>query len=170
MGAFKYIPPREVAERHRKTEVKSPEAVLRGKIRPPRQRNVEAVLALGSTRYFTFHNRVYAIPPVPFQLGQRVLTLYMETTELAQSAAQGNKHDALLYFARLKMLVKVMWPHIRMVPRWKRIMKFFGLYRNPFRNASDLEVLDVVNFFLQGRMKSSVQPLDQPVPHETPTF
>jgi len=121
---------------------------------------VEAVLSLGSTRYFTFRGATFACPPVPFKLGQKVLTLYLETTSLAQSAAKGNKQDGIKYFGRLRELVKVMWPHIRPARRWKRWTKFLHIYRNPFRHASDLEVLDVTNFFLQGRMKSSVQSLE----------
>lgn len=165
MGAFKYVPPREVAARHRSADAAM--SALRGKTREPRQRNVEAVLSLGATRYFMYRRKTYAVPPVPFKLGQRVLTLYLETTALAQSAAKGNKQDGIKYFGRLKELVNVMWPHIRLTRRWKRVFKSLHLYRNPFRDASDLEVLDVTNFFLQGRMKSSVQSLETNPASET---
>lgn len=125
----------------------------------PQQRNVEPVLSLGATRYVTIQRLgTYAIPPVSFRAGQRVLSLYSDALELAQEAAQyGKKETQIKYFAKLGALARVLWQHIRPVKSSHKLLWRMGLMRNPFMQCSEQELREIISFFLQGRMKSSVQ-------------
>jgi len=164
MGTFKYIPPREVEERHRS---KRPTASPRGALpsqSEPRQRNVEAVLSLGSTRYLRLHDRAYAIPPVSFTLGQRLLDRSIQVTVLAKRLSiTGKREDSVEYYLQLSSLAQMMWPY--MTPTGgRKWLKRFHLMRNPLLVASEFEIKDVCDFFLQGRTRSSVQPLSDQTP------
>lgn len=154
MGAFKYVPPREVEERHRASSAKtSPRGSQSGK-----QRNVEAILSLGSVRYFTYRGLVLAVPPVPFKLGQRVLTLYLQSVADSSTVQRGgDKQAAESYYRQLALLAKAMWPHVRPTGKVRRMLKRLHLMRNIFRDASEKELRDITDFFLQGRMTSTVQ-------------
>lgn len=165
MGEFRYVPPpRDGDPRQRASR---PETSPRGPVaapskREPRQRNVEAVLSLGSTRYLRVHRHAYAVAPVPFKLGQRLLERSIEVTTLArQLAVSGKKEDTVAYYNGLFSLAKMLWPHMRPIGRARRVLKFFGLLRNPLVSASEFEIKDVCDFFLQGRTKSSVQSLSE---------
>jgi hypothetical protein len=166
MGEFRYIPADEVAERHRAARPKAPSRQngvgTKTIERQPEQRNVEQVLALGATRYITYRDRTYRIPPVPFKLGQSVLTVYVRSHEHARHVALTGKRDhADEFYLDLDRLAKLIWSHVRPIGKVKRFFWRCGLLRNPFRSASEGEMRAVVDFFLQGRMTSSVRSISE---------
>ena len=170
MSGFRYIPPPRdlgasrvsAARPTPRVEDASPSTEL------PTQKNVEVVLALGAARYFTFRNRVFCCPPISFPLGQRVLQVYLQVLASATEVAQsGGRKQAESYFAGLRKLARMLWSHVRPARRTGRILRRLHLTKNPFLDASDKEIQELVDFFLQGRMKSNVQflgrmdPLDE---------
>ena len=164
MAEFRYVPPSRDGDS--RVRASRPDASPRGPVVPskrePRQRNVEAVLSLGSTRYLRVHRHAYAVAPVPFKLGQRLLEEYVSVTKLAaQLARTGNKDDANVYYIGLAKLARMMWPHMRPVGRTRRVLKWLHLLKNPLLSGSEFEIKDVCDFFLQGRTKSSVQSLSE---------
>lgn len=155
-GAMRYIPTREVDARHQAAKMASP----RGEARTPQQLNTSTVLSLGSTRYLRFRNGVYAVPMVGFKVGQRILELYIIVISRAKEVAKdGNKKSSDAYYVALRQLSKLLWANMRHGNRVLRMFRRVGLTRNPLANASDQELRDLTNFFLQGRMKSTVQSL-----------
>jgi hypothetical protein len=150
---FNYIPPDEVAQNHR---ARNAEVPLRQ--RDPRQRNVEAVLSLGDVRYITYRNRTYRIPPVPFKLGQSVLDSHTKVLAHAKQVVQTGKKEPMdAFYRQMSIHVGLLWQHIRPIGKMKRALWHMGLMRNPFRSASEAEVKAITDFFLQGRMTSSVR-------------
>lgn len=155
MPEFKYIPPDEVARRH---EAARNSAVAPLRQRHPQQRNVEAVLSLGDVRYFSYRNRAYRVPPVPFKLGQRVLDSHTKVLAYARQVVETGKKDSMdAFYRQMAVHVGLLWKHIRPTGKVRRAMWHMGLMRNPFRSASEAEVKEVTDFFLQGRMTSSVR-------------
>ncbi len=134
-----------------------------------RQRNVKAVLSLGDTRYVTVRSLgMFAIPPVPFKAGQIVMTIYTDTLIAANTAiTTGTKESQQEYFALLGRLARVLHKHMRPVGLVKRNLWRFGLTRNPFRQCSEQELKDIAQFFLLGRMRSSVQLMSETTIQET---
>lgn len=154
MGSFKYIPPHEVDARHRAAKPKTSPRELR----PAEQRNVEAVLAIGSVRYFTYRNHLFAIPPVPFKLGQKVMSLYIRTlADTKEVIRTGNEEATKSYYRQLESLSRALWSHVKPTGHVRRSLKWMRISRNVFRDASEKELLDITNFFLKGRMMSTVQ-------------
>jgi hypothetical protein len=62
-----------------------------------------------------------------------------------------------VYQRQLKRILDVAWS--LMIPvSWKdRLLKRFGLLRNPFYQASEGDAADILGFFLVRRMKSHVK-------------
>lgn len=169
MGEFKYIPPREVDARHRAAARPSnTTAMPRGK-RTSELKNVEAVLSLGDAQYFIFHNYLMAIPPVPYKLGQKILAIYTRSLADAQQVTKTGDQKAIdSYYRQLTILSKLMWGHVRLVKHWRRVLKRFGLIRNVFADASEKEMQELCNFFLQCRMMSNVQATEMGAESSTP--
>lgn len=170
MGEFRYVSDREANARHRAAK---PSAARRPVPIPPadpdvpfhgggdqieRLRNVTTVLALGETRYITFRKRVYRVDPVPFKMGQRVLDLNVQViTDLKTLAVKGKKEDSAHLYTTLHTLALILWTHLQPTKRWRRLFKRLRLLRNPCLLASERELMDLTNFFLQCRMASSVR-------------
>jgi hypothetical protein len=159
-GEFRYIPPDEVAERHR---ARSPAAPPRQKSSPPAPRkpatrNVEQVLSLGSDRFVTFGAGTYRIPPVPYKLGHRVLDQQVKVLAHAkQVALTGQKKPMDEFYRASDELAKLLWKHVRPLGKARRLLWRVGLMPNPFRSASEAELKEITDFFLMCRMTSSVR-------------
>lgn len=162
MGAFKYVPEQEVRERHRAARVahttKGPSKLPA----PPtasRLRNVEPVLSLGETTYFQFRGRAYGVPPLPWKTGERMLQVYTGTLALAADVARtGDKKSEREYYRGLSRLQSILWVSCRPVGRIRRALRLLRLHRNPFKGASEKEILELADFFLKGRTRSAVLP------------
>lgn len=161
MGAFRYIPPDEVAERHRAAHP----AALSRQVVPtstPQERNVEHVLTLGEMRYVSYRNRTFRIRPVPFKLGERVLDLKIKIlADAKQVAKTGARAPAEAFYDKLDQMAKLLWMHMQPIGKVRRLMWHLGMLRNPFRNATETELIAIVDFFLQGRMMSSVRSMSE---------
>lgn len=160
MGQFRYVPQDGTAKRRREES-----ATLSRPTRPERQptrRNVEPVLSLGSMRYFLFGSRQYRIPPVPYLAGERVLELHIKIlADAKQVALTGDAKAMRAFYVKHGRMAKLLWKHIQPLGKVQRFFWRLGLARNPFRQASEKELTEVVDFFLQGRMKSSVRSMSE---------
>jgi hypothetical protein len=157
MGEFKYTPIHEVDARHRAARAKtSPRGSDTGE-----QKNVQAVLSLGATRYFSYRKYLLAVPPIPFKLGQQVLALYIRSLADAKQVVKTGGEDATAsYYQQLRLLTDLMWKHVQPLTKSRRFLKRIGLLRNVLKDASEKEVTDIATFFLQGRMMSTVQSME----------
>jgi hypothetical protein len=124
---------------------------------PPAARvaNVQPVLELDQTVYVLFRGRSFGIPPVAWRVGAKLLSLRM-----AASAAAGDGSltatSAPAYFGALRDLATYLWQNVRPARRIERIAKRLGLLRNPFLDATELELVELTDFFLARRGKSSI--------------
>ena len=180
MGVFRETPREVVDARHRAARGGSP--TNRTPPRPPpdseglmrkggetrqsaaQYRNIENVLSLGSTRYVSFRGQAYACPPVPWQLGARVMDVYTRTLTAANDVASGHREARDAYRGGLAQLARLLWRGMRPCGPWRRAFWRLHLLRNPFATASDQEMAELTDFFLAGRMTSSVRPTSAPVP------
>lgn len=143
--------------RHRRTRI----AVDRGRAPiAPRQANVQPVLALGNVEFVHFRGRAYGVPPVPLQKGKALLECYLEANgarvEMARAARDGERDQEAeaAYFAAMARLPALLWDLTIDARRWLRWARRFGLRRNPFREATEGELLDLAHFFYWRRTKS----------------
>ena len=154
MPEFRYIPPDEMARRHRTRGMMTPSR----QPRQPEHKNVEVVLSLGDVRYILFHGNTYRVAPVPFKLGERVLDSHSKLVALAKKVAvTGDKKMTDQFYRQMAIQSRLLWQHIRPSGKVRRFFWRLGLMYNPFRDASEKEITELTNFFLQCRMTSSVQ-------------
>lgn len=160
MGQFRYISSDEMAQRHRARNAAAPAR----QTRKPEHRNVEQVLSLGDVRYILFGGRVFRVPPVPFKLGERVLDSHTRLIMYAKEVAMtGKKEPTDKFYRQMVIQAKLLWKHMRPSGKINRMLWRLGLMRNPFREASEKEITELTDFFLQCRMTSSVQPMLEPM-------
>jgi hypothetical protein len=124
-----------------------------------RPRNLEAVLALGDTEFIQFRGRAYGVPPVPLQPGIRLTQAYATARETltALGVAPNDPQRAAAYQVAVQKLPPLLWDLVRPVGRFRILCRWIGLHRNPFRDASEGELLELAAFFLPRRMRSGVQ-------------
>ena len=155
MAFARYIPSHEADERHRAAR---PTPRGNGQVRQGSDRNVQAVLALGEVRYFLFRHRTYGVPPLSFKAGQRILDLSIRARTLAHEVSlTGQKEASQKYFQCLTALARLLWQNTRPLSAWRRRWRMLGLLKNPYLHATELEMRELTDFFLQGRTKSNVQ-------------
>lgn len=119
---------------------------------PPRPLNLDAVLDLGTIVFFTFRGRPYGIPPLAWKAGQRLLDAYLRAEECGMELGHENMQD---YFDALRDLQDLLWRNTRSVGRIRRLMRRIGLVRNPFRGATEKEIVDLARFMLGRRTTGS---------------
>lgn len=158
MAEFRYVSDREAAERHKKAKTARLTRAQHREASSAPIRNVEPVLSLGEMTYFQFRGRAYGVPPLPWKTGKRMMQIYTTTIGHANLVATtGDKEAERVYFEGLEKLQNLLWKSCRPTGLIPRIFASIGLARNPFRNATEKEILDHTDFFLALRMKSNVQ-------------
>lgn len=115
---------------------------------PPRPLNLDAVLDLGTIVYFTFRGRAYGIPPLAWRAGQKILDAYLRAEECGREITRENARE---YFDALRDLQDVLWRNTRSVGRIRRLLRRVRLIRNPFRGATEKEIVDLARFMLGRR-------------------
>lgn len=131
--------------------------------RPPK--NVREVLDLGNLTYFHFRGRLYAVPPFAFPAAQDLLREWVRVQGLGTTLDEEAQRT---YFRSMRKMARIMWKHSRPVGIPLRVLRFLRLLRNPFLEATDVELGEIAGFFWRSRMKhtGSVRALD---PHQLPT-
>lgn len=172
-GHIRYTPQsghsRRAAHSAARPEVPTPTSTP---VRPPTrapdalvaQRNVQPVLSLGATRYATIRGLgTFCCPPVPFKLGQLGMQLYVTMMNAQRQVIMtGDEQAQNEYFRTMRLMAKLLHRHIRPIGWLTRKLWAMRLTRNRFMQCSEQELKDVADFFLHGRMKSSVQFISGP--------
>lgn len=97
---------------------------------------------------------LFRVPSVPYRDGLEIYDLHVR---LLDSRKYTDNHLLPVYQRQLKRILDIAWT--LMVPvSWKdRLLKRFGLLRNPLYHASEGDAADILGFFLVRRMKSNVK-------------
>lgn len=154
----------EMDERHRRARAKRAPASAPP---APTRRNLNVILALGDQEFIQFRGRAYGVPPIPLRAGERLLATYLAALEAARGlavAAIAQEDDLARraeYFDHLHQLPEQLWALTREPRRALRWLRRIGLRRNPFRDATEAELLELAHFFYQRRTRSrgQVRPL-----------
>ncbi len=153
--SFKLPTEAEVAENYRRFNASRPRpaatrAPIPGATKPY---NVEPLLDLGDTVYFQFRGRAYGIPPLGWRAGQRLHLLWVEALEIASPIT---KATAPAYYQLIAQLPRLLWANCRPTGWLRRRLWRLGLLRNPFRRATETELVELAAFFLSRRSRSSI--------------
>lgn len=116
--------------------------------------NAVAATAMGVDAVLPFNNRLYDVPPVPWPDGIVLQKIRNESERLKGRMGEPEVPDRV--YALLERSVDVMGGLIRPRGRFRRFAWRLGLRRNPFRNCSEKEVGELLDFFWVCRMKSNV--------------
>lgn len=138
---------------------RSAAAAPAGSAAAPR-RNLQPILELGDTTYFQFRGRAYGVPPLPWKAGQRLMDAYLRAIAAAEALGR-NPTDAeqrMGYYRALAEISPLLWAHCRVAGWHWQLMRRLRLLRNPFQRASEAQLLEIADFFLQRRMKSHAPP------------
>lgn len=158
MAEFRYVTERESAAKHTQHQATRQKLARHRESSSSGIRNVEPVLSLNEMTYLHFRGRAFGVPPLPWKAGQRMLQVYTATIANANVVSQrGDKKAEADYFAGLAQLQSLLWRYCYPVGWGWRLLRMLGLHRNPFRVATEKEILDHTDFFLQLRMKSNVR-------------
>ena len=122
--------------------------------------NIVAVEALTATVRFRYRGRVFDAPPIPTLPGLRLQAMELELEKM--SSEPPTDEDAVEKMAALKMMLlemfDIMWKNVQPVTFIDRLL--WKWESNPFLNASRKEVAELLAFFSQCRMISSVRLLE----------
>lgn len=96
------------------------------------------------------------MPPLPWQAGAALTDVHVSAVEAMEVlASNARDRDAIAkYYAALRQMPGLLWANCHPVGKFARVLKWIGLARNPFRRASDGELLEFSDFFLARRMRS----------------
>lgn len=117
--------------------------------------NIPTLLDLGDTVYVEFRGRAFGVPPVAWRVGEKLLAARMDAMAAAGSGTL-TKESAPAYYRALQKLARILWRHSFPVGRIWRFLKAVRVMRNPYRQATEAELVALTDFFLQRRMASGV--------------
>lgn len=118
--------------------------------------NTDSVLSLGTDTRFVYRLRPYMTLPVTFRLGAELQKLRIAM--IATSALMEDSESAVdEYAAYSQQVVELIWRVSIPATPIPALKKKLRLARNPFRDATDGEVMHLINFFLNLRMMSSIR-------------
>ena len=118
---------------------------------PPRALNLDHVMDLGNTIFFTFRGRAYGIPPLAWREGERILDAWLE----AQTFGNQIERETLgPYYGVIRRLQRLVWKNTRPVGPLRRLLRKLHLHPNPFRRATEGEIAELAVFMLGRRMTS----------------
>lgn len=114
----------------------------------PRALNLETVLDIGNLIYFTFRGRAYGIPPLAWREGEKILDAWLEARAYGDLEREGLEG----YFQVIDRLQKLLWANCIPTGPVRRLLHFLHLHANPFRRATEGEVVALALFMLGRRM------------------
>lgn len=153
---------RETMEERARASASARRASSSAPIRPP-AKNINAILTLGDETFFVFRGRPYGVPNPPWKVSEIIDDLYTRALGAIETMRQGALHSEDYKAAReefkavMPQIAPLLWKHSRPVGWWRRSLRALGLLRNPFEQATDQELMRLIDFFWRCRMKSGVQ-------------
>lgn len=128
--------------------------------------NIVAVESLTATVRFQYRGRRFDIPPIPTLPGLRLQAIELELERMGDEPPLPSDEDAVEAMKSLKDMLlemfQIMWENTQPVGWVDRLL--WRWESNPFLNASRKEVAELLTFFLQCRMTSSVRLLEIRLP------
>lgn len=115
--------------------------------------NVEVVLDLGNVTFFLFRGRPYGMPPLPWKAGQKLLAAWHVVTGTPNILTP---ETAPAYYEALQKIPPLLWANCYPQSRILRVLRWFGLVRNPFARATEYELAEYADFFLRRRTRPGV--------------
>jgi hypothetical protein len=144
------VPKDEVARRHaearKELEARAPKV-------SQQPRNLPPVLALGNIEYHVFRGRPFGIAPVPYQEGTKLASLWIEAGELGNVLTGST---VVRYREIIDELATLLWELTRTVGPFKRLLRRLDLLRNPYRQATEREILELVGKFHARRFTTTI--------------
>jgi hypothetical protein len=131
----------------------------------PRPLNLDHVMDLGNTIYFTFRGRAFGIPPLAWREGERILDVWQTAltfTDLTEPASRKG------YYACIRRLQRLVWRNCRPSGPFRRLLRWLHLHRNPFKRATEGEIAELAVFILGRRMKNPALAPETQVPNPEP--
>lgn len=120
--------------------------------------NTENAVSLGVDTRFVYRGRTYMMHPVPFREGAELQKL--RSALIATAALMDDSDTAVDEYTDLSQkAIDIIWRLSVPFAPINAVLKRTHLARNPMREATDGEVMDLVNFFLSRRMISSLRRL-----------
>jgi hypothetical protein len=129
----------------------------------PMRRNLQPVLTLGDEEFILFRGRAYGVPPVPLKEGEELLEAYLAALHAARAMATAalEQNDApelrAAYFGAMRRIPALLWALTREPRPILRLLRAWGLRRNPYLDATEAELLELAGFFYARRTRSGVQ-------------
>jgi|SRR5687767_1404604 len=149
MSVFQVVPPEVVesnwARWRAKRQAQRPQAPA------PRTQNVQHVLDMGNTVFFIFQGRPYGVPSLPYKAGLQFVEIGAELDRFQKGL---QRKDLPEYRQILSRLARLIWRHCHPTG-FRRVLRFFGLMRNPFEQATEAELGERLRFFDMCRKRSS---------------
>lgn len=124
---------------------------------PPRPVNTRAVIELGEAVLFSWRGQPFRAF-VSWRDGTELADLWARLGELGSSVERERLpeyRDVLQ--GMIRIFKRVARPTVRPYRLLRRLRVRLGLYRNPFRDASEAEIGDLAVFFLTLRTKRGVR-------------
>ncbi len=144
---------------HTEDRLDQVQATLAAEVRAnePETRNLGPVQDLSRPLPLEFRGRTYLVPPVPFVFGVALVGLQERVRRLQD---QPDSTEMLAELERIMHEAVALFPALVRPAGWRRLV--WRLLPNPFRNASEFEVGELIGFFSGCRMRSGVR-------HPSPT-
>lgn len=122
-----------------------------------RPRNVNLATNLRGDTFFTFRGRPFRVPPVPYNLGAQLQANYMVIHEMGKlEDEEANRPEQIQRYKEIAADCVALF-HLLVKPMRLGDRLFWRYLSNPFGNASDLEVGELLSFFSLCRTRSGVQ-------------
>lgn len=130
-----------------------PDGVPRGK--PPANVGAALLLLEADSVRIPYRGHVYELGHVSFEDGLRLVQA--RTAVEALEGATVTDENRGPYLEGMRLIVSMAPRYLRPVRPVRRFFWRLRIRRNPFRKATDLEVSQLLGFFLACRMRSRVQ-------------
>lgn len=122
----------------------------------PKVINTHNALMLGVDQRFLFGRKMFVAKPVSFRLGARCQALMLQISEIKDLLTESRDANAA-YVELCLEAADVIWAGVIPLDPFMYFKKKLRIGKNPFYDATDAEVAQLLDFFSQLRMLSRIQ-------------
>lgn len=149
------------------SKVKASQARLQGMFKPQKSevKNIDPAMNLESTSIMQFRGRLYRVPPVGWQAGLELQRQYLKLQDLQRKEDQipDDKYaSSIEHLKEMEILMNRMFRFFKSLCSpmswWETITWRF---RDPFQDATQQELGEMLGFFFECRTKSSIRYIEQ---------
>jgi hypothetical protein len=124
--------------------------------KPPKVINTHNTLMLGIDQRFLFAGKTFVIQPVSFRLGAQCQALMLQINEVKDLLEESRDANAA-YVELCEQAADALWSGVIPLNPTLYFKKKFRIGKNPFRDMTDAEVAQLLDFFSRCRMLSRIQ-------------